>query len=308
MKKILVIGAGKVGSSCAASLSARCLGPIFLYDRIEGLSTGRAMDINHARPCLESDSRVIDCRRLEDAHEPDIIVFTAGSARHAGMTRLDLLKSNISVVDELAPQIVRSWPNAKMLVVTNPVDVITWHLRTAWPRMNSFGLGCCLDTVRFRYFIAEAASVSVSSVQGIVIGTHDDHMIPLFSSASIGGVPVRMILGEDELHGIREKTRSAGGSIVKELKDHSGHLAAGEVIACVVESIAHERAMVFPLTTYLKGEYGYHGICLSLPCVVDHTGVRNILEMNLHEDERTLLDICACSMDEITGSLQRTEP
>jgi malate dehydrogenase len=293
---ILVIGAGLVGSSSAASIASRRLGTVFLYDIAQDLALGRAMDINHFLPSRGSDSYVTGCTRLEDAGPVDIVVITAGLARKAGMTRLDLLKYNEEVVSSLAPRLASLCPDARVLLITNPVDVLTWHFKKLCPGMQVFGLGCSLDMVRFRFLIARAAGVSVDSVAAMVIGAHDDSMIPLVRHATIGGIPMDRLLGADDIAGIITMTRTAGSTIVNLMKEHSGHYAAGEIIAQIVESIAQDRGIVFPVSVCLTGEYGYENICLALPCIVDSTGVRKIIELELSEQEKAALNACALSM------------
>lgn len=300
---ILVIGAGLVGSSSAASIAAMRLGHVFLYDLAEGLAAGRAMDINHALPLKGSDSHVTACARLEDAGPADIVVITAGLARKTGMTRLDLLRRNAGVVGSLAPRLASLCPDARVLLVTNPVDVLTWHFRQLCPGMEVFGLGCSLDMVRFRFLIARAAGVSADSVSATVIGTHDDYMIPLARHASIGGVPAERLIGEDRMDEIVSATRTAGSAIVELMKEHSGHYAAAETIARIVQSMAQDRGVVFPVSVSLDGRYGYENICLALPCVIDRTGVGRIIEPGLGKGERAALDACAGRVAEQIGSL-----
>jgi len=228
--KILVIGAGMVGSSSAAAIAGRCLGEVFLYDVDEGLCLGRAMDINHSLPYQGSDSYTTGCTRLEDACPADIVVITAGLARKAGMTRYDLLKHNAGVIGTLAPKLASSSPDARVLLITNPSDVLTWHLKNLCPDMRIFGLGCSLDMVRLRMLIAQTARVSADNVAAMVIGTHDDNMIPLMSHAAIGGIPLSRLLSAHEIEKISAMTRTAGSTIVNLMKNHSGHYAAGEVV------------------------------------------------------------------------------
>ncbi|HVN71804.1 MAG TPA: malate dehydrogenase, partial [Desulfomonilia bacterium] len=294
--KILIIGAGMVGSSSAASIAARRLGTVFLYDTMNGLSLGRALDINHSLPSHLSDSVVVGCSSLDEAAGCDIVVITAGSARTAGMTRLDLLRHNAQVIGSLAPPLTSLCPDALVLLITNPVDVLTWYLKTLCPDMHVMGLGCSLDMIRLRYYIAQAASVSVESVAALVIGAHDDNMIPLLNYANIGGIPVRALLGHIDLANIIVNTRTAGSSIVNLMKTHSGYNAAGEVIAQIVESMVLDRGMVFPLSICPNGEFGYRNTCLALPCIVDGSGVRRIIEMELDEEEKAALDGCARSI------------
>jgi malate dehydrogenase len=302
--RILIIGAGMVGSSSAASIAGRRLGEVFLYDVDEGLCLGRAMDINHSLPSQGSDSYTTGCSRLEDAGGADIVVITAGLARKAGMTRLDLLKHNAAVIETLAPQLSSLSPNALVLLVTNPVDVLTWHLKNLCPDMRIFGLGCSLDMVRLRLLIAQTARVSADNVAAMVIGTHDDNMIPLMSHATISGIPLDRLLNTYEIEKIASTTCTAGSTIVNHMKSHSGHYAAGEVIAQIVESMAMDRGMIFPLSTFPNGEYGYSNTCLALPCIVDSTGVRKVIELNPNDKELASLKTCASTMKTQISSLK----
>lgn len=306
--KILVIGAGMVGSSSAAFIAGRRLGDVFLYDIDDGLCLGRAMDISHSLPFQGSDSQIAGCVMLEDACPADIIVITAGLARKAGMTRLDLLKHNAGVIGSLAPQLASLSPDARVLLVTNPVDVLTWHLRNLCPDMRIFGLGCSLDMVRLRLLIAQAARVSTDNVAAMVIGSHDDNMLPLMSHAAINGIPADRLLSANEIDTITAMTRTAGSTIVNLMKNHSGHYAAGEVVAQIVESIAMNRGMIFPLSTFPDGEFGYRATCLALPCVVDGSGVRKIMELDLTDQEGAQLRTCAGTISSQIRSLDPARP
>lgn len=302
--RILVIGAGMVGSSSAASIAGRRLGKVFLFDMDVDLCRGRAMDINHSLPSRGSDSMVTGCSRLEEAAPADIVVITAGLARKAGMTRLDLLRHNAEVIRALGTQLSSLCPDARLLLITNPVDVLTWHIRSFCPDMRILGLGCSLDMVRLRLHIAQTAQVSVENISAMVIGAHDDTMIPLISHATINGIPVDRLLGVHEIQTIVNMTRIAGSTIVNLMKNHSGHYAAGEVIAQIVESMAMDRGMIFPLSTFPDGEYGYRDTCLALPCIVDRTGVKRIIELHLTDQERASLDVCAHTMNDQIRSLK----
>lgn len=301
---IIIIGAGMVGSSCAASIASRRLGNVFLYDIVKDLAVGRSLDINHFLPSRGSDSFVTGCNRIEDAIPADIVVITAGLARKAGMTRLDLLRHNAEAIGALAPKLNSLCPSAKVLIVTNPVDVITWYFKKLCPGMQVFGLGCSLDMVRFQYLVARAARVSAESVSAMVIGAHDDNMIPLTGRATIGGIPMETILGAEEVSEIVAMTRTAGSTIVNLMKEHSGHYAAGEITAQIVESMAQDRKKVFPVSIKVAGEYGYRDICLALPCIVDESGVRKVIELELNEQERNALNACAMSITSQIESLK----
>ena len=300
---ILIIGAGSVGAFSAAIMARKQLGTIYLYDIVEDLAVGKAIDINQASPYLYTDTKVIGCNNIDDVPGADVVVITAGHARHAGMTRLDLLHKNRDVMDTLGNRINTSFPQAKVLVVTNPVDVLAWYLKYTWPGMNVFGLGCSLDTMRFRYFIAEAVGGSVDCSRGIVIGTHNDDMIPLVNHATVGGVPIRHLLNNETIKKIVQRTRCAGTTITQKLKVHSGYYAAAHVVTQIVESIVFNRLGTFPLSVYCNEEYGYEGISLALPSVVGQHGISRVLEIDLDEEERAALNMCASAMTEITHML-----
>lgn len=303
LPKILIIGAGEVGGYCAAVMARMQLGIIYLYDIIEDLAVGKAMDINQASPYLHTDTKVIGCNDLDMIEDLEVIVITAGQARHAGMTRFDLLEKNLEIVSQLGGIISQRYECAKVLVVTNPVDVLTWYLKTKWHEMNVFGIGCSLDTMRFRYFIAEEVNGSIDCSRGIVIGTHNDNMIPLVNHASVGGVPLRHLLDDGTIKKIVERTRKAGTVITKKKRDHSGFYAASHVVTQVVESIVFNRLGVFPLSVYCRGEYGYDGICLALPAVAGQNGIERVLEIDLDDNDKVALQVCADSLKEKTQSL-----
>lgn len=301
--RITIVGAGSVGASSAAVMARKHLGDIFIHDVVEDLAAGRAMDINQASASLHTDSRVCGSDSPDILAGSDIVVVTAGIARHAGMSRQDLLNMNVEVVKKVGDHIMEQCPKAKVLVVTNPVDVLTWYLNRRHPDMDVFGLGCSLDTLRFRFFMAEAARVSVDCCQGMVIGTHNDDMIPLTRLASICGIPLDEVLEGEAIEAIVERTRVAGTTIVQKLRQHSGFYAAAHSIAHIVESIAFNRREIFPINIICKGDYGYEGISLALPCVVDKNGVSRVIQIALDERERALLDTCASSMREVTNSV-----
>ncbi len=305
LPRIVVIGAGSVGSTSAAVMAQRNLGSIFLYDIVEDLAVGRAMDINQASPYLQTDCRVIGSNSLTTLNDADIVVIAAGIARQAGMSRLDLLKMNLEVIHCLGLKIMESCPRAMIFVVTNPVDILTWYMKSTWPSMNVFGLGCALDSMRFRFFIAEAATVSVESCQGMVIGTHDDNMVPVTSSATVCGIPLKDFMDREKIDWIVNLTKKAGTTIVQKLKHHSGYYAAGHEISQVVESIVFNRMGIYPLSVFCSGEYGYRNTCLALPSVVGHNGISRIIDMDLDEAERFSLDVCASSMENIIKEMRK---
>jgi malate dehydrogenase len=207
-------------------------------------------------------------------------------------------------MDELSDQIMKHNQTAKVLIITNPVDILTWYMKRKWPEMNVFGLGCSLDTMRFRFFIAEAVDGSVDCARGIVIGMHNETMVPLANHATVGGVPIRHILGKDVVEDVIRKTRTAGTTITQKLRNHSGNYAAVHVVTQITESIVFNRLGTFPLSVYCKGYYGYEGICLSLPSVVGQNGIKRVLEIELSREEKADLENCASVIREVIKDLQ----
>ncbi|HOO70540.1 MAG TPA: malate dehydrogenase [Spirochaetota bacterium] len=305
VSKIFIAGAGNIGASTAEVIARKQLGNTFLYDINENFAIGQVMDINQASPSFGSDTPVRACGSIDGLDGADVVIISAGAARHAGMSRMDLLQQNQEIVRGIGESIMSHCPSAIVLLVTNPVDVLTWYLKEQWPSMNVFGLGCSLDALRFRYFIAEAAGVSVNSVSGTVIGLHNNNMIPLVSSATAGGVPVRDLLSGKEITSVIDKTKEAGTTIVVRLINRSGFYAASNTIAEIIESIVFDKRAVFPLSIYCGGEHGYHGICLALPSVVGESGVERVITHGLDEEERGMLAVCAEEMSRIIGTLKK---
>ncbi len=301
--KIFIVGAGNVGSACAAVLECRQAGKIFLYDIIDDVAIGQAMDINQTAPFWDSDSKVTGTNSIEDMQDSDVVIITAGVPRKEGMTRLDLLNSNRSVALNLGEAIMKYCPKAFVNIVSNPVDVLTWSLKKEWPEMNVTGLGCCLDTMRFRYFLAELLNVSVHSTDGMVIGTHNDDMIPLVKHTTCGGIPAMKQLTPEMHETVIRRTKQGGTAIVKRLKKRSGFFAAGTATVQVIESVLRNKQDIFPVSVWCNGEYGYHDICLSLPAVIGENGVERIIEIDLDPEDRQLLDICAGKMKEMAEQL-----
>jgi malate dehydrogenase len=302
--KIFIAGAGNIGASCAEILARRQLGRVHLYDINENFAAGQAMDINQALPSFGSDMPVRASGTIEDLKGSDIVVIAAGVARHAGMSRLDLLNRNRDIVYGIAESIMENSPAARVLLITNPVDALTWLLKDRWPSMKVFGLGCALDALRFRYFIAETAGISARSVSATVIGLHNNSMMPLVSHAAAGGVPVRSMLSDSQIESIIAKTKEAGTAIVSKLINRSGFYAASNTIAEIVESMVYDKGAIHPLDICCAGEYGYHDICLALPAVIGSGGVSRVIPPPLDSAEQDMLEACAREMRETMAKMR----
>jgi malate dehydrogenase len=293
LAKISVLGAGNVGGSTAAAIATRRLGEVFLYDVVDGLAEGKAMDISHAASHFHSVSPLTGCSNLDELAGTDVLVISAGSPRKAGMTRSDLLESNLQVLRELCRTVLPASPDAKVLIITNPVDLLTAHLARDWPDRVILGLGCSLDTVRLRYFLASEAGVAVDCVDALVIGLHNDQMIPLVAHARIGGSAATTVLSGEQIERACENTRSAGAAIVGKLKTRGSFYAASYCACEIVEGIVRDTRDVFPLSVPCRGAFGYDEVTLALPCTVGHAGAERIIEIDLTAEERTALGACA---------------
>ena len=305
--KISIVGAGAVGATAAAAIAGRRLGDTYLLDVVEGLAAGKAMDINHARAFFHTDSLVTGCRESAELADSNVVVACAGAPRRAGMRRKDLLGENVEVLMGIGRDVMTYCPDAIVLVVTNPVEALTWLMKEAWPHMRVQGLGCSLDTERFRFFLSEAAKVSIDSVSGIVIGCHSDAMVPLVRHATIGGAGVDHVLDSEQIARVVRDTRQAGADIVARLKTRGSYYAASQCVAEIVESFVRDTRAVFPLSVVCDGEYGLHDTCLALPASVGLDDVTGILDIGLTREEREALDLCAAEVRQ-TAATFRTSP
>ncbi|MCK5152958.1 MAG: malate dehydrogenase [Spirochaetales bacterium] len=301
--KIFIIGAGNVGSSSAAAIVLKSLGRVFLYDIVKDLAIGKALDINQATPYLNSDSQVTGCNDIKEMTDSDIIVITAGAPRRTGMKRKDLLIENIPIFNKIGKNIMKYSKNAKVIVVSNPVDALSWYLHTYFTGMEVLGLGCSLDSLRFKYFLAKSASVSVEVTQGIVIGTHSNKMVPLTEHANIGGIIASQLIPNSDMLEVVYNTINAGNIIVKKMKQTGSYYAASFVIAKIVESIVKDKREIFSLSVFCEGHYGFSDITLSLPVMVAKNGIEQILELELNKDEKEKLQICAEEVKSIVNGI-----
>ena len=296
--KISVVGAGNVGAAAAGAIAARHPSDVYLYDVVDGLAEGKALDINHAGALLGIDSRVLGCDSFAALADSDVVVITAGAPRRSGMSRMDLLPENCDVLLGIARNIQRLCPQAVVLIVTNPVEILTWLVKEQFPQLRVFGLGCCLDTARLRFYLAEAAGVSAAAICAMVIGTHTDQMIPLVNHATIGGARAEHVLGREQIEHAAAKTRQAGAKIVEKLKTRGSFYAAAHCIAETVDDVARNSHSVFPLSVVCDGQYGYHDTCLALPVSLGLDGRARLIEIELDEQEWQALERCAAQTRE----------
>lgn len=289
--KITVIGAGRVGSSVALNCSLRELGDTLLLDIVEGLPQGEAMDINH-----QLAERGIDCiaqgsNNYEDMRGSDFVIVVAGVGRKPGMTRMDLLKTNADIVMAVCDKIKSYAPNSKIIVVTNPLDPLTYLVLKSLggKRTQIMGMGGMLDLSRFKEHISTITGISRNSVQAMVISEHGENMLPLVRFSSLGGIPLTEFISVEQSEDLTNKTKKIAADVIS-LKGATVY-APGNAVSTMVESIVKNKKTILPVSALLEGEYGYHDVCIGVPCVLGHNGAEKIIELKLNESEMKVFDL-----------------
>ncbi|MCL6600657.1 MAG: malate dehydrogenase [Alicyclobacillus macrosporangiidus] len=299
-KKISVIGAGFTGSTTAFMLALKELGDVVLLDipQLENPTKGKALDMLEATPVVGSDVHVIGTSSYEDTANSDLVIITAGMARKPGMSRDDLVTTNASIVRSVTEQVVKFSPNAILLVLSNPVDAMTYvaYKASGFPKNRVIGQAGVLDTARFRTFVAEELSVSVEDVSGFVLGVHGDDMVPLVRYSYVGGIPLEKLLPKDRIDAIVERTRKGGGEIVNLLGNGSAYYAPAASLVQMAEAILKDKRRLLPAIAYLEGEFGYNDLFLGVPCILGGNGIERIVEIDLLPDEKEALDKSAESV------------
>ncbi len=285
---ISIIGAGAVGATAAHWAVAKELGDVVLVDIVEGLPQGKALDLWEAGPIEGFDSRIVGTNGYEETVDSDVVVITAGIARKPGMSREDLLATNKAIVEGVVREVVKRSPNAFLIVVSNPLDTMTYLTKhvSGLPKNRVMGQAGVLDASRFRAFVADALQVSVEDTQAIVLGGHGDEMVPLPQYCTVAGIPVTQLLAKEKIDKIVERTRKAGGEIVALLKTGSAFYSTGAAAVQMVEAILRDKKRVLPCSAYLEGEYGLRDIYFGVPVKLGAGGIEQILEVELSEQER----------------------
>ena len=299
--KIAILGAGNIGGTLAQRVAESDLSnELALVDIIDGLPQGKALDIQESAPIVGFSTRIIGSTQLEAIAGADIVVETAGLARKPGMSRSDLLQKNAEIVRGHALAVRSLAPKSIVIVVTNPVDVMTYWFRQVGglPQERVFGESGTLDTARFRWFVAEALNVAPRDVTGFVLGTHGDTMVPLLSLTSVSGVPLLKLLPASKLASIVERTKKGGGEIVDLLKMGSAYYAPSAAQLELVRAVALNEHRLLPVTAHLRGEYGLKDLCLGVPAVLGRGGVEKVVEVEPTSDERAALRQSAGAVQE----------
>jgi malate dehydrogenase len=306
--KITVVGAGNVGATCADVLAYReVANEIVLVDIKEGLSEGKALDIWQKAPIDLYDSRTVGSTNdYSKTANSDVVVITSGLPRKPGMSRDDLIGTNAGIVKSVTENVVKYSPNSIIIVVSNPLDVMTYqaHLTSKFPRTRIMGMAGILDTARYRAFLAEALNISPKDIQAMLLGGHGDTMVPLPRYTTVAGIPVTELIDKDKLNAILERTKVGGGELVK-LMGTSAWYAPGSAAAQMVEAIVKDQRRVFPVCIKLEGEYGINDCYLGVPVVLGKNGVEKIIELDLNKEENELMQASYKAVREVMDVLDK---
>lgn len=306
-KKISVIGSGFTGATTAFLLAQKELGDVVIVDvpAMENPAKGKALDMAEAAPVLNFDAHITGTADYGDTQDSDLVIITAGVARKPGMSRDDLVQTNQKVMKSVTKEIVNYSPNATILVLTNPVDAMTYTVfkESGFPKERVIGQSGVLDSARFRSFVAEELNLSVKDVTGFVLGGHGDDMVPLVRYSSVGGIPLTSLIPEDRLDEIVSRTRKGGAEIVNLLGNGSAYYAPAASLVEMAEAIILDQKRVLPSIAYLEGEYGMEGIYLGVPAVLGASGIEKIIEIDLNEEEKQALNQSAASVKAVMDVL-----
>ena len=299
--KVTIVGAGNVGATTAQRIHQLGYADVVIVDVVEDLPQGKALDILESGPVIGSDALVTGSNGYEESANSDIVVITAGIARGPGMSRDDLLLTNMKITSAVTEQVVKYSPNCIIIAVTNPLDAMLQNIyeKSGFPRNRVFGMAGVLDTSRFRTFIAQELDVSVEDVQAYVLGGHGDDMVPLVRYTTVGGIPITELMDEDQIQRLVVRARQGGGEIVALLKQGSAYYAPSASITQMVESVLLDKKRILPACAYLEGEYGITGLCVGVPVKLGANGVEQVIEINLTDEERGALQNSADSVKEL---------
>ena len=303
-RKVTVVGAGNVGATCAQVLASRDYADVVLVDIKEGLPQGKALDINQMGAVLGYEPRVSGSNSYDETKGSDVVVITAGLPRSPGMSRDDLVATNEKIVKDVTEKAITQSPDAILIIVSNPLDAMCHVAKnvSGWPKERVFGMAGILDTARFSTFIAWATNASVKDVTAMVLGGHGDQMVPVVSATTVGGIPLRKVVGDAEIEQMVTRTAKGGGELV-ELLGTSAWYAPGAAAAQMVDSIMLDEKRVLPCTAYLEGEYGIEGLYMGVPVKLGAAGIEAIYQLDLTDDEQALLKKSSDAVREVVGVL-----
>ncbi|WP_407269057.1 malate dehydrogenase [Radiobacillus sp. PE A8.2] len=307
-RKVSVIGGGFTGATTALMIAQKELADVVLVDipNMEDPTKGKTLDMLEASPVQGFDANIIGTSHYEDTAGSDVVIITAGIARKPGMSRDDLVNTNAKIMKTVTQDIVKHSPETTIIVLTNPVDAMTYTVfkESGFPKHRVIGQSGVLDTARFRTFVAQELNVSVKDVSGFVLGGHGDDMVPLIRYSYAGGIPLEKLIPQDRLDAIVERTRKGGGEIVGLLGNGSAYYAPAASITVMAEAILKDQRRILPAIAYLEGEYGYTDIYLGVPTILGANGIEEIIELDLTEEEIAALDQSADSVKKVLDVLE----
>jgi len=290
--KIAMIGGGNIGGMLAEQAAYRELGDVVIFDVVEGMPQGKALDMAEAAPLVGSDSKISGVNDYEGIAGADVVIITAGLARKPGMSRDDLLKTNLSIMKQVAAGVRDHAPDAFVIVISNPLDAMVYTFKeiSGFPKNRVVGMAGVLDSTRFRTFVAWELGVSVKDVTALVLGGHGDTMVPLVRYCTVAGIPIQTMIGKDRIEAIVERTKQAGGEVVGLLKTGSAFVSPAISAMEMAESFLKDKKRVLACACLCEGEFGVDGLYVGVPCVIGAGGVERILEVDLNGEERALFD------------------
>jgi malate dehydrogenase len=305
-KKIALIGSGNIGGVLAQLIALKQLGDVVLFDIMEGVPQGKALDIWEGMPVVGSDVKITGANSYADIKNSDVVIVTAGLARKPGMSRDDLLNTNLKIIDTVAKGIKEFAPNAFVIVVSNPLDAMVFAMKkiTGFPKNRVVGMAGVLDSARLRAFIAEEVGASVEDVHALVLGGHGDDMVPITRLSSVGGVPVEELIAKDKLEAMVKRTRGAGGEVVNLLKTGSAFFSPAASAIQMAESFLLDKKRVLACAAYLEGEFGVNGYYVGVPAIIGGGGVERVVAFKLTADEQKLFDESVSHVKELVGAIK----
>lgn len=305
-KKIALIGAGNIGGVLAQLVAAQELGDVVLFDIVEGLPQGKCLDIWEGVPVFNADVKLKGVNDYSGIAGSDVVIVTAGLARKPGMSRDDLLKTNLAIMKTVAEGIKQNAPQAFVIVVSNPLDAMVYTMKkvTGFPKNRVVGMAGVLDSARFRAFVADELNVSVGDVTALVLGGHGDTMVPITRLCSVGGIPVQELISSEKLSAIVERTKVAGGEVVNLLKTGSAFYSPAISAIAMAESYLKDKKRILPCAALLEGEFGVDGYYVGVPVVIGAGGVEKVVEFKLTPDEKKLFDESVNHVKKLVNEIQ----
>ena len=307
--KVTVVGAGNVGATTAQRIHQLGYADVVLVDVVEDLPQGKSLDMLESAPVMGTDAKIVGSNSYEATADSDVVVITAGIARRPGMSRDDLLLTNMRITASVTEQVVKFSPNCIIMPVTNPLDAMVQNVyeSSGFPRNRVFGMAGVLDTARFRTFIAEELNVSVEDIQAFVLGGHGDDMVPLVRFTNVGGIPLSELMAEEKIDQLVKRTRSGGGEIVELLKEGSAYYAPSAAITQMVESVLLDKKRILPACAYLEGEFGIKGLSVGVQVKLGANGMEQVMEIKLTADEQAALKGSADSVQELVEVMNKAK-